>query len=801
MTTTPTPPEPTHADAPVVGDQDANRRMAVLERQNARLRAALARAGIDVDQALTDTAAAQEEVRRSRDEAATVSADRAREKAAGRDELAHSQAQNAELQRSHAALAISQAALIESQRRLNTIFAMNTVGVMFWGSSFQLTEVNDAFLAMTGFDRNEALGLTWQALTPPEFHPASRRAVTEVQSVGESTPYEKQYYRKDGSRWWGLFAARKVGDEVLEVVLDVSDRRQAQEALRKSEERLRLILGHARNYVILTTDPQSRITEWSPGATAVFGWTAEEVLGRDASLIFTPEDRAAGRPEQETATAREQGYSPDVRWHARRDGSRVFIEGRLVALHGPQGDLRGFLKIGQDITERWLAEEQLRKSEAALRHLNETLEARVDARTAELRHTVEALHAESRDRARAEEALRQAQKMEAVGQLTGGLAHDFNNLLTAIIGGLEMLRTRVAQARFTELDRYIGAVQGAADRASALTHRLLAFSRQQTLAPKATDLNSLVRGMIEMLRRTLGPHIRLEMSGADDLWTTLCDPNQLENALLNLCINARDAMAEGGRLTIGTANTAVDATQAQQLDMAPGSYVALRVTDTGTGMPPEVAARALDPFYTTKPSGQGTGLGLSMVYGFVRQSGGQMQIESTPGLGTTVTLYLPRHKGRPDTAVTEPDLATTPHTGASEAVLVVDDEPTVRMLVGEALRELGYSALEAADGASGLRLLQSSVRVDLLVTDVGLPGAMNGRQLADAARLCQPGLKVLFITGYAETAALGEGALEPGMQVVTKPFSLESLAARIRDMLRGDSPAPADGHPPGDGAH
>jgi PAS domain S-box-containing protein len=756
-------------------------RVAALELQNARLRAALERVGIDADKAMDEAAAAQRATRQARDDATTAAGDHVDAMERERAKLAGAEALNEDLRRSNRALAASEAALIESQHRLASLFAMKTLGVMFWGPEFGLTEVNDAFLAMTGYSRQEALGLTWQELTPEEFHPVSLRAVEEMKATGEVTPYEKQYFRKDGSRWWGLFAARKVDGEVLEVVLDVTDRRQVQEALREREEQLRLIVEGARDYAILTTDPQGRIIQWSPGAEAVFGWTAEEVLGQSGALIFTPEDREKGRPAEEMIIALEQGVAPDVRWHVRRDGSRAFIEGHMTALRRPDGELRGFLKIGQDVTERWTAEEQLRQSEAALRDLNETLEAQVDARTAELHRAVEALHAEALDRAQAEEALRQAQKMEAVGQLTGGLAHDFNNLLTGIIGSLDLMHTRATQGRYSDLDRYLAAARGAADRAAALTHRLLAFSRRQALDPKPTNLNVLVQGMAELLRRTIGPHITLEVTGVPDLWTTLCDPNQQENALLNLCINARDAMPDGGRLVIETNNIQLGRAQAKALDISPGPYVFLRVTDTGSGMPPEVIARAFDPFFTTKPLGQGTGLGLSMVYGFARQSGGQVQIDSRPGQGTSVAIYLPRHEGRAESGAAEGPVPSTPQAGANEAVLVVDDEPTVRMLVGEVLRELGYSTIEAADGASGLRILQSQAQVDLLVTDVGLPGGIDGRQLADRARATRPALKVLFITGYAGGAAIG--ALEPGMQLMTKPFAMKALASRIRDML------------------
>ncbi len=393
------------------------------------------------------------------------------------------------------------------------------------------------------------------------------------------------------------------------------------------------------------------------------------------------------------------------------------------------------------------------------------------------------LLAEGAERGRIEDALRQSQKMEAVGQLTGGLAHDFNNLLTGIAGSLEMLQTRMAQGRLGDLERYIAAAQGASKRAAALTHRLLAFSRRQTLDPKAADINRLIAGMEELVRRTVGPAVAIEVVAAGGLWTTLVDPNQLENALLNLCINARDAMPDGGRLTIETGNKWMDDRAAKERDLPSGQYLSLCVSDTGTGMPSDVIERAFEPFFTTKPIGQGTGLGLSMIYGFARQSGGQVRIYSEPAQGATVCLYLPRHLGEAGIAEAASEPPAPQRAEQGETVLIVDDEPTVRMLVSEVLQDLGYTALEAADGASGLRALQSDTRIDLLITDVGLPGGMNGRQVADAGRILRPGLKVLFITGYAENAVVGHGHLEPGMRVLTKPFMMDVLARRIKDLI------------------
>ena len=381
-----------------------------------------------------------------------------------------------------------------------------------------------------------------------------------------------------------------------------------------------------------------------------------------------------------------------------------------------------------------------------------------------------------------QEQLRQSQKMEAVGQLTGGLAHDFNNLLAGISGALDLMNTRIGQGRLKDVDKYMVAAQGAAKRAAALTHRLLAFSRRQTLAPKPTNVAALVDGMLDLIQRTVGPSITIQTAGAD-LWSALVDPSQLENALLNLCINARDAMPDGGRITIEAANRAIDATAAKRQDMPAGQYLALCVTDTGTGMPPDVIAKAFDPFFTTKPIGQGTGLGLSMIYGFAKQSGGQVRIHSMVDQGTTVCIFLPRHLGEADAPVAAPRSSVGAFAHVGETVLVVDDEPTVRLLVTDVLEDLGYRVIEAADSAGGLRVLQSDARIDLLITDVGLPGGLNGRQMADAGRKSRTDLRILFITGYAENALFNNGQLDPGMAVLTKPFAVDALAARVRELV------------------
>ena len=555
--------------------------------------------------------------------------------------------------------------------------------------------------------------------------------------------------RKDGSRFWAMVVIDPIhqGGKLIgfaKITRDMTEQRNAQLAALESERRFRLLVQGVADYAIYMLDPDGTITNWNTGATHIKGYSAAEVIGQNFSMFYTPEDRAAGVPGRALEHARRDGRYELEGWRVRKDGTQFWANAVIDAIRDDDGRLIGFAKITRDLTERRQAQLELDGSR---------------------------------------EQLVQSQKMEAIGQLTGGIAHDFNNMLTGISGSLELMRTRLAQGRFNDFERYIAAAQGAASRAAALTHRLLAFARRQTLDPKSVDANKLIGSLEDMVRRTVGPATHIETVLAIGLWPTLCDPNQLENALLNLCINARDAMPDGGRITIETANRWIDERSARQRDMQPGQYVAISVSDTGTGMTADVLARAFDPFYTTKPAGQGTGLGLSMVYGFAKQSAGQVRIYSEVGEGTSVHLYLPRHPGQWVGEETEPQVAQAPKAGAGETVLVVDDEPSVRMLIAEVLDELGYSAIEAADGTSALKVLRSDVRIDLLITDVGLPGGLNGRQMVDAARVDRPNLKVLFITGYAENASIGGGHLERGMHVLTKPFAIDTLAARIRSII------------------
>lgn len=593
----------------------------------------------------------------------------------------------------------------------------------------RVTAINPTAQRMLGWESEDIVGHLLSDFLHPDDLNSTVAELNKLSTGATVLAFENRYRTKGGDYRLLAWSAVPAADRVHGVGRDVTDERR----LAKDRDRIWTLSPVLK--LVATTEGE--IIAVNPAWTNALGWSREETIGQNVIAFVAPQNREAAVSGLEQLASGEPVIEFETVFSTKAGGLR-----RISWTTVPEGGtLYGF---GRDITVETEAAEALTKTE---------------------------------------EALRQSQKMEAVGQLTGGIAHDFNNLLTGITGSLELLQTRITQGRIGELDKYVSSAQGAARRAAALTHRLLAFSRRQTLAPQPTAVNQLVSGMQDLVSRTVGPAVDVEFVGAVGLWNTLVDQSQLENALLNLCINARDAMPDGGKLTIETANRWIDRHTAAERDLPPGQYLSLCVSDTGTGMPASVVAKAFDPFFTTKPIGQGTGLGLSMIYGFARQSNGQVRIYSEVGQGTMVCIYLPRHLGEAEQAEVAPELSSAPRADQGETVLIVDDEPTVRMLVTEVLEELGYTAIEAADGAGGLQVLQSNARIDLLVTDVGLPGGMNGRQVADAARVARPDLKVLFITGYAENAVLSHGHLDPGMHVLTKPFSLESLAGRIRELI------------------
>jgi signal transduction histidine kinase len=472
--------------------------------------------------------------------------------------------------------------------------------------------------------------------------------------------------------------------------------------------------------------------------------------------------------------------------HALSERARALAAGLVVpALHAP---VREVSEVGTTLAQ---ASRLLLAREEELRGFNADLERRVAERTAALEAAQARVLAEVAEREKAEAQLRQSQKMEAVGRLTGGVAHDFNNLLTVILGNLAIIRRRAGGAGDERLARAVDGAQEGGRRAAELTQRLLAFSRQQPLRPVSLDANRLVAGMSDMLRRTLGEDVHIETVAAAGLWRALADPPQLENAILNLAVNARDAMPEGGRLTIETGNAWLDdAYAAMHEDLRAGQYVMVSVSDTGAGMPAEVVAKVFEPFFTTKPAGKGTGLGLSQVYGFAKQSGGHVAIYSEPGQGTTVKIYLPRLRegaaaAAPDHLPAPAEAAAPP--GQGETVLVVEDDPMVRDFAAAALEEAGYRVLVAADGPAALALLEAGDRPALLFTDVVLTGPLNGKALADAATERQPGLKVVFTTGYTRNAIIHHGRLDEGVAFIGKPYTAAALARKLRQVL--DAPA------------
>jgi PAS domain S-box-containing protein len=588
---------------------------------------------------------------------------------------------------------------------------------------------NPAWKTLLGWSEQEVASMSIFDLLHPDDVERTRNGFKLTQQGEPAIRFPNRYRCKDGGYRWISWVGIPEEGMVYCSGRDISEEKAAE------AERDRL--WTLSEDMLARADYQGRMVAVNPAWTKVLGWRERDLLTNPYADIIHPDNIPA------VAAALEE---------MNRTGQPTRFENRILSAHGdwkpidwtvsPEPDGIHFIAVGRDLTEDKARERELEQ---------------------------------------AQEALRQSQKMEAVGQLTGGIAHDFNNLLAGIGGNLELLELRIGQGRTTGLDRYIGGAQDATRRAASLTQRLLAFSRRQTLDPKPTDVNRLIAGMEDLIRRTVGPGIEVEVVGAGGLWLTRVDTSQLENALLNLAINARDAMTGGGRITIETANKWLDDRAARERELPPGQYLSLCVTDTGSGMAPDVVAKAFDPFFTTKPIGQGTGLGLSMIHGFVRQSGGQVRIYSEPGKGTTMCLYFPRYAGEMNPGEEdEPHLADPGH---GETVLVIDDEPLVRALAVEILRDAGYTVIEAAEGPSGLRLIQSAARIDLLVTDVGLPGGLNGRQVADAARVNRPDLKVLFITGYAENAAVGNGLLDAGMEVITKPFTVAALGNKVREML------------------
>jgi PAS domain S-box-containing protein len=532
----------------------------------------------------------------------------------------------------------------------------------------------------------------------------------------------------------------------LSKVVSMIKEKASSTILLASERQFRLLVQGVVDYAIYMLDPEGIVTSWNPGAERIKGYTADEILGRHFSTFYTEEDRAAGLPARALATAAQEGKFAAEGWRVRKDGSRFWSSVVVDAIRDESGKLIGFAKVTRDMTDQREAQNEL---------------------------------------TRAREQLFQMQKLEAIGQMTGGVAHDFNNLLMIIIGNIEIAQRNVesgAPISPAQMTRYLGNALAGAKRAATLTQRLLAFARRQPLDPKPLNVNKFISSIGDFLQRTLGEQIIVEAVGGGALWAVEVDSVQLESAILNLALNARDAMPKGGKLTIEANNVYLDHEYGRtNPEVVPGQYVLISVSDTGIGMGPEVLSRAFEPFFTTKGVGQGTGLGLSQVYGFVKQSGGHVKVYSEIDEGTTVKIYL-RRLSR-DLVSSEDWSGEIAGGEGGETILVVEDDPAVLEYIVEVLKELDYQVVQASDGKAALRHVEDeSLRIDLLLTDVVMPG-MSGRQVADAVRHIRPTLKVLFMTGYSQNAIVHQGRLDPGVQLIQKPLSQAQLATRVRDVL------------------
>lgn len=615
----------------------------------------------------------------------------------------------------------------------------------------------------------EALGWTTDELTSRPFadfvHPDDlARTMHEVERqviAGETVlHFENRYRHKNGSWRNLLWTSVPQGQLMFATARDVTERNRLEEALHQtngrleqiveertsalgaSERQFRLLVSSIKDYGLCMLDRDGKVSSWNAGAERIKGYSAEEIIGKNFACFYTEEDRAAGLPRIVLDTAAESGkYEIDGCWRVRKDGSRFWASLIVYPIRSESGMLTNFAKITRDITaqhEAEIANKKLQKQ------------------------------------------LAQSQKMEAIGQLTGGVAHDFNNILTVILANADTLAEHIEDHNLRELAEMM---RTAAERGTELTNNLLAFARRQPLEPKVVGANELLVGMDKLLRHALGEQIEIKFVKGAALWQLSVDPTQLESALLNLAINARDAMPGGGRLTVETINTFIDEKRSADYDdVPPGEYVLISVSDTGTGMTPETASRVFEPFFTTKEFGKGTGLGLSMVYGFVKQSGGHIKIYSEVGHGTSFKIYLPRSLDAKEP--TAAGVIAKPHDPiGSETILLAEDDALVRQHGVNLLRGLGYQVLIAANGAEALAILERGDHVDLLFTDVVMPGGMSGRQLADKAAALRPSLKILFTSGYPESAIVHHGRLDPGIHLMKKPYRRRDLALKLRELL------------------
>jgi PAS domain S-box-containing protein len=621
---------------------------------------------------------------------------------------------------------------------------------------------NSGARRLKGYEASEIIGQSFTRFFTPEDREQGlpKRALSTAAAVGR---FESEGWRvrKDGSRFWALAVLDAVHDEAgqlvgfAKVTRDLTERQEAQQRLLESERRYRRLVEAVVDYAIFQLDPNGIVSTWNPGAQRIKGYTADEIIGQHFSRFYPEEDRKAGVPERALLTAEREGRYEAESWRVRKDGSRFIASVIIDPIRDEDGQLIGFAKVTRDITEKVEAQQALREAQAQLAT---------------------------------------SQKMEAIGQLSGGIAHDFNNLMMIVLGNLETAQRNLKREGIDNpnMRRAIGNAMRGAQRAAALTSRLLAFSRRQALDPKPLDINRFLTGAADFLQRSLGETIEIEIVGAAGLWQVEIDANHLETALVNLLLNARDAMPGGGKVTIEAANSYLDAEYARaNPEISPGQFVVICITDTGSGMPAHILNRAFEPFFTTKELGRGTGLGLSQVYGFVKQSGGHVKIYSEEGQGTTVKMYFPRFTGRAS-EMEDKLLDAAPESEQNETILVVEDDEDLRSYLSDLLRDLKYRVLSAANADAALAFVrQDRLRIDLVLTDVVMPG-LNGREFAKQAVAIRPDLKVLYMTGYSRNAIVHQGRLEEGVEVLQKPISQAELASRVREALDRSAARPGN---------
>ena len=597
-----------------------------------------------------------------------------------------------------------------------------------------------------GYEESEIIGEHFSRFYTDEDRAAElpQRAL-EIAAREGKFETEGWQLRKDGTRFWAhviLDPIRGAGGDLIgfaKITRNLTERKKAQEALRESEERFRLLVQGVTDYAIYMLDPQGHVTNWNSGAERIKGYDESEILGRHFSHFYTDEDRAAGLPRRALETAAREGKFESEGWRVRKDGTRFWASAVIDPIHNDDGELIGFAKITRDITERRQAQEALEVAQAALF---------------------------------------QAQKMEAVGQLTGGVAHDFNNLLTIIVNSLDLLTRNARDPRDVKL---IESAQRAAERGAKLTQQLLAFSRRQPLQPDAHNPNTIIEGFETVLRRACGELIRLQLSLAARVRWISVDAPQFESALLNLVVNARDAMQKGGSLKIMTGNVTIGEKDSASSNLPPGQYVSISVQDTGHGMTPDVVSRIFEPFFTTKEIGKGTGLGLSQVYGFVTQSGGHVKVDSVPDQGTKLTMLLPAQENGDEAVPEEEGETERPARDTAGTVLIVEDEPAVLEVASDIFDSLGYDVVTATDANEALKVLNDSPSIDVLFSDVIMPNGMNGVELARKAREMRPDLKILLASGYPMSALPSEG-LGAGTSFISKPYRWTELAEKLRTL-------------------